>query len=210
MSACTRGCTAVLCGKAQLYDVVILKHAFQNIWTYIPFSLMFMYDLCGFCFFVTVPSACFCVSDRLCFKQLCKTGKIWAERKRVWLNTLRGIKAVKSVYCRVFALVVSKESLTRRKKIFSWKLVEYVHIKMPWDHTNVHSLLVKSFWKKDLLYLKKHNNLNYFFPRLCNLNIAIHAWRCKRKTFIDWNTLLYQHIKKEFTKRYKPSNSSVQ
>lgn len=43
----------------------LLKHAFQNIWTYIPFSLMFMYDLCGFCLFVTFPSACFCVSDRL-------------------------------------------------------------------------------------------------------------------------------------------------
>lgn len=71
----------------------LLKHAFQNIWMYIPFSLMFMYELCGFCLFVTVPSACFCVLDGLCFKQLCKTGKVWELielRDRVFGSILSG------------------------------------------------------------------------------------------------------------------------
>lgn len=98
----------------------LLKHAFHgSIWTYIPFNLTFMYDLCGFCLFVTVPYACFYDLEKLSYRQLCKTGKVWELtelRESVWLNTLRGIKAVKSVYCRVFTLVVKKKSLTKSGK----------------------------------------------------------------------------------------------
>lgn len=125
------------------------------------------------------------------------------ERKSVWLNTLRGIKAVKSVYCRVFTPVVRKESLTKRKMQFWWKLVEHVHIDKSWSHTNVHFWL-RVFERKICFIKKMHNNQNIFPPRLCNLNIAINAWRGKCKTCIDWNTLLCQHIQKEYTKRYKP------
>lgn len=138
-----------------------------------------------------------------------KTGKVWELtelRESVWLNTLRGIKAVKSVYCRVFALVVRK-ALRREKCYFdgSWlNMCTYS------SHEATQMLTFGwEFLKERFALLKKHNQI-FFFPRLCNLNIAINAWRGKCKIFIDWNTLLYQHIQKEYTKRYKPSNSSVQ
>lgn len=78
-----------------------LKHAFQNmdihsiqLNVYVWFVWVLFDCDCSFCLF-------------LCFGEgmLCKTGKVWELtelRESVWLNTLRGIKAVNSVN-RVFA-----------------------------------------------------------------------------------------------------------